>query len=444
MASSFAVDDTIVAIATPPGRGGIGVVRVSGPAATRVAGAMVTRRTPFEPRRATLTFARRDRVVVTYFPGPHSYTGDDVVELSAHGSPVVLEGLVAAAVAAGARAARPGEFTLRAFLNGRMDLTQAEAVGDLIEAATPLQADAAFDQLHGTLSTAIGEIDAALLDLVVRLEASVDFPEEGYHFVAPEDVAAGIDEVRARVARLLGDARRGRLIREGLQVAVVGPPNAGKSRLFNALVGTGRAIVAITPGTTRDVVTETVNLGGLRVTLADTAGLHGTSDSVEAEGIRRSEAAAAVADAVLVVGDQARAEDLVVVTDLAGRFGSRAVLVANKADLPSAWSHPRAVAVSAATGYGLAQLEQRIAQALDVDGLNERPAMTNVRHIGLVERADASLARARAAVAADEALPEEFILADLHEARQSLEEVTGRRTADDVLNVIFGRFCIGK
>jgi len=267
---SFSTTDTIVAIATPPGRGGIGVVRVSGPDAAAIAGRLITHRTPLEARRAIFTRLRSvdhselrratsesegsntahaahgegvisavtiDQAVVTFFPAPHSYTGEDVVELSAHGSPVVLRTMVASAVNLGARLAQPGEFTLRAFLNGRIDLAQAEAVADLIDAVTPLQARAAFDQLEGTLTRTIGELDAALFDLIARLEASVDFPEEGYHFVAPGELANTIDTLSCRTASLLADARRGRLIREGLQVAIVGAPNVGKSSLFNALAG---------------------------------------------------------------------------------------------------------------------------------------------------------------------------------------------------------------
>src|SRR5438105_6481614 len=261
----FSTTDTIVAIATPPGRGGIGVVRLSGPDAHAIASRLIDAGRPSKPRHATFSRVRAvmdgtttttpigrasaapgeaiDQVVVTFFPAPHSYTGDDVVELSAHGSPVVLRAIVEAAVAGGARLAEPGEFTLRAFLNGRMDLLQAEAVADLIDAATPLQARAAFDQLEGTLTRTIAALDAALFDLIARLEASVDFPDEGYHFVEPGAVGAALDGVLAKTAALLQDARRGRMIREGLLVAIVGEPNVGKSSLFNALIGSARAIV---------------------------------------------------------------------------------------------------------------------------------------------------------------------------------------------------------
>ena len=245
-------------------------------------------------------------MIVTYFPAPASYTGDDVVEISAHGSPVILQAIVSAAIAGGARLAEPGEFTLRAFINGRMDLLQAEAVADLIESVTPLQARAAFDQLNGTLTREIGAIDAALFDLIARLEASVDFPDEGYHFIEPGSVATAIDGVLMRIEALLASARTGRVVREGLQVAIVGEPNVGKSSLFNALVGTARAIVTEVPGTTRDLVSETIDLEGLRVTLVDTAGARETVDVVESEGVARSRQAAQTADLTLLVADQSR------------------------------------------------------------------------------------------------------------------------------------------
>ena len=450
----FSTTDTIVAIATPPGRGGIGVVRLSGPDALSVAQMLITRHDPLQPRHATFTKVRTvtdaiDQVVATYFPAPASYTGDDVVELSAHGSPVVLRAIVSAAIGRGARLAEPGEFTLRAFLNGRIDLMQAEAVNDLIDAATPLQARAAFDQLDGTLTRAIAGIDAALFDLIARLEASVDFPEEGYHFVEPGALAHAIDELIERSSALLGDARRGRLIREGLQIAIVGEPNVGKSSLFNALVGASRAIVTDVPGTTRDLVTEVVDIEGLRVTLVDTAGLRDTDDPVEIEGVLRARQSVAVADLVLLVLDgsqplQDRENSQVTINNLQALVNKRLTVI-SKSDLPAVWTDLDAVLVSATTGEGMDDLRRRIVAALDVDLLRDRPAMTNVRHIALVDRAHHALARARAAALAEGgSLSEEFVLADLSEARAAFEEISGRRAPEDLLEHIFSRFCIGK
>ena len=458
----FSTTDTIVAIATPPGRGGIGVVRLSGPDAHAVARRLIAHDAPLEPRHATFTLVRLspsplrgfggtrnadttndiDQVVALYFPAPASYTGDDVVELSAHGSPVVLRAIVAAAIDRGARLAEPGEFTLRAFLNGRIDLTQAEAVADLIDAATPLQARAAFDQLQGTLTRAIGEIDAALFDLIARLEASVDFPEEGYHFVEAGELAAAIDRLIARLGALLVGARRGRLVREGLQIAIAGKPNVGKSSVFNALAGASRAIVADAPGTTRDLVTEVVDLDGLRVTLIDTAGLRETGDVVEAEGVDRARQAQVVSDLTLFIVDRSQSlepDDFIQYTD------NKRLIVANKADLPPAWRRDDTVEISAKTGEGLDALRTRIAQALDAEPLADRPELTNVRHIALVQRAHDALGRARAAALADGgSLSEEFVLADLQDARAALEEIAGRRAPDDLLAHIFARFCVGK
>src|SRR3954470_16685009 len=451
----FSVTDTIVAIATPPGRGGIGIVRLSGPDAHAIAQRVIDRDTPLEPRHATFVKVRLtdapivsgssrnaipnaiDHAVVTFFPAPASYTGDDVVELSAHGSPVVLNAIVSAAIAAGARLAEAGEFTLRAFLNGRIDLMQAEAVADLIDAATPLQARAAFDQLDGTLTRTIADIDASLFDLIARLEASVDFPEEGYHFVEPGALASAIHALTTRTSGLLKDARRGRFGREGLRVAIVGEPNAGKSTLFNALVGSSRAIVDERPGTTRDLVTEGVNIPGIRVTLVDHAGLRDGADAVEVEGVARSRSTAAVADLVVVVRDRSR--------NVSQDIEYKGISVSSKADLSAAWRDDAALAVSAVTGEGLEELRARIAAALLAGEAPDRPAITNVRHIALVQRAHDALLRARAALLAEGgSMSEEFVLADLADARAALEEVSGRRTSEDLLEHIFSRFCIGK
>jgi tRNA modification GTPase len=477
----FSTSDTIVAIATPPGRGGIGVVRLSGPEARRIARSLITLEAELEPRRATLTMvlrepaagsplsepcdrpssaprrrelrARReelDEVLVTYFPGPASYTGDDVVELSAHGSPVVLKAIVSSAMSAGARLAEPGEFTLRAFLSGRIDLMQAEAVADLVDAVTPLQARAAFDQLQGTLTRAIGEIEGELFDLIARLEASVDFPDESYHFVEPQAAATTIDRLIQRATSLLAGAHRGRLVREGLQVAIAGKPNVGKSSLFNALLGTGRSIVTEIPGTTRDVLTEVVDLDGLRVTLLDTAGLHQSADRIEIEGVDRARQALAVSDLILIVVDASQALDDSD-RELVYTYETKGVIVRNKIDIVGRPARSGRTAdgweaeVSALTGEGLDALRAVILSALDIEARTDCPAITNVRHIRLLGRARDALERARGAIeTAGGSLSEEFILADIQEARTALEEVVGRRTQEDLLAHIFSRFCVGK
>jgi tRNA modification GTPase len=453
----FATDDTIVAIATPPGRGGIGVVRVSGPEAVGIAGRLLRRDEPLVPRQAT--FARvfepgvdgpLDHVVATWFEAPHSYTGQDVVEISGHGSPVLLGRIVELAVSDGARLAEPGEFTLRAYLNGRLDLAQAEAVADLVNAVTPLQARAAMDQLEGTLTSVIAGIDAALFDLGARLEASLDFPDEGFHFVERDEVTSELAGIDARLVRLAEDGRAGRVVREGRTVAIVGRPNAGKSSLFNALAGAARAIVTDVPGTTRDLVTERVDIEGLAVTLVDTAGLRDARDAIEAEGIARARQAQSVASLTLVVLDgsaEIDSEDLALI----GRGGARrdAVVVRSKADLPAVWldvpgtSAVNLIPVSAVTGAGLSELRRHLAATLtNREELRDTPMISNVRHLALVDIAIDAVRLALHSVKSG--ATEELVLAELTRARDALEEITGRRTTDDLLRHIFTRFCIGK
>jgi tRNA modification GTPase len=454
---AFAVTDTIVAVATPPGRGGIGVVRLSGPDATAIASALVGRDEPFLPRHATFSrivgrepaAARRpvDQVVITWFQGPHSYTGDDVVEISGHGSPVLLQRVVELAMHAGARLAEPGEFTLRAYLNGRIDLVQAEAVADLVDAVTPLQARAAMDQLEGTLTTAIGRMDAALFDLAARLEASLDFPEEGFHFVTRDDARVDIARIHRELVTLAREGRVGRVLREGRLVVIVGRPNAGKSSLFNALAGAARAIVTAVPGTTRDVLTERVDVGGIPVTLVDTAGLRDTTDAIEVEGVERAYQARRVAALTIVVvdGNQpiAEADRRIVAESPAPR-----IVVSSKTDLPHAWTAAElkgedVIELSVKTGAGLNVLRERMVGGLtDRETLRDVPSISNVRHLDLVNRASDSLQAAMYGI--DVGATEELILTDLGAARRALEELTGRRTPEDLLRHIFERFCIGK
>lgn len=449
----FSAADTIVAIATPAGRGGIGVVRIGGPAASTVASRILTRRAPLEARRATFTRLEvsaeggtvGDEVVATYFPGPRSYTGDDVVEISAHGSPVVLRGIVAAAVAAGARDAQPGEFTLRAFINGRIDLPQAEAVADLIDAATPLQARTAFDQLEGTLTRRIAALDGELFDLIARLEASLDFPDEGYHFVDPGTLAQQLSGIRDRVDALLKDARRGRVVREGATVVIAGRPNVGKSSIFNKLLLADRAIVTDRPGTTRDLISEKLDLEGVPVTLVDTAGDRVATDVVEREGVRRGIRARDVADVVLAVVDLSEPlapDDLRL---LEATAGASRVVVANKSDRPAMFNPEEmgAVVVSCESGAGLSALREAIIRELTGrESLRETPALSNARHIRLLDEVRAHLSAA--IDAATSSTPEEFVASDLAAARACFEQVVGTRSDEDVLRHVFERFCIGK
>lgn len=459
----FTTDDTIVAIATPSGRGGLGVVRLSGPDAVMIAAKLTGRQSSPDPgfvaRHATLarvvesvddTMLRAvDEVVVTWFAAPHSYTGEDVVEVSGHGSPVLLERIVELAIHAGARLADPGEFTLRAYLNGRVDLVQAEAVRDLIDAVTPAQARAAMDQLDGTLTSAIGRVDAVLFNLVAKCEASLDFPEEGFHFVDPGEVSGSLQRVVSELDALLATAARGRLIREGRVVVLAGRPNSGKSSLFNALLGQDRAIVTNVAGTTRDVLSERVDVHGVPVTLVDTAGIREALDAIEREGIARARNARAVAELTVVVLDGSVPLDDVDRELLAETRRVPRVIAVNKSDVRQLWDFTsedwarEAIATSAVTRAGLDALRTRISDGmLESIVSRDTPTLTNIRHIALLESARAAVIRA--AEAHQQGATEELLLIDLHEARQQLEEVTGRRGAEDLLRHIFATFCIGK
>jgi len=439
----------------------LGVVRLSGPRAATIAEGLLDRSEPLRPRHATLAKILDhgaavpiavDQVVATAFPHPGSYTGDDVVEISAHGSPVLLDRIVALALAAGARLAEPGEFTFRAYLNGRLDLVQAEAVADLIEAVTPLQARVAFDQLEGTITAQIKELESQLFDLIARLEASLDFPEEGYHFVKAGEVGHAVAAIRRQVESFLEGAACGRLIREGCQVVILGKPNVGKSSLFNRLLGVERAIVTSMPGTTRDLVTDVTDLDGLAVTLVDSAGIRaGSEDAVEVEGVSRARQALGVAAAAIVVVDRSRPleqEDWAVLEETAPR---RRLVAVNKVDEPASWARgslalegeTAVVEVSARTGEGLDRLRAGLCDVLTGgEPLRDTPAVANRRHIELLERGGEALRAAEEAAATGAS--EEFVLADLQRARAAFDELTGKRTPDDVLRHIFERFCIGK
>ncbi|HEY4901630.1 MAG TPA: tRNA uridine-5-carboxymethylaminomethyl(34) synthesis GTPase MnmE, partial [Terriglobales bacterium] len=459
---SMHLDDTIVAIATPPGRGGIGVVRLSGPEATSIARPLL--RLPhsddLQPNRAHFgelvepeTHDRIDEVVVTFFPKPHSYTTDDVVEISCHGSPVVLRHVIEMALSRGARLAEPGEFTMRAFLNGRIDLTQAEAVRDLIDSQTLYQAQVAARQLEGALSKRLQPIKQKLVELIAIMEAGVDFAEDDVSVIPDAQILQHIAEVHAPLHQLLSSFTYGKVVHEGLTLAIVGRPNVGKSSLFNRLVEHERAIVTATPGTTRDLVSETVSIGGIPVRLVDTAGIRDALDEAESIGVRKSMEALADADMVLVVldaaqsadDDAARRGDTALVSLAAQRLG---IVVQNKIDLAtSARLLPDGglpvVMTSALTGQGIVELRAEILRLLGGAGAQQEGGfLTNVRQHRLVQDALSALDAAVSAVPLK--TPHEMILLDLYSALRPLDEITGATTVDDILNLIFSSFCIGK
>lgn len=448
--------DTIVAVSTPPGRGGIGIVRLSGPHALEFAGRLVRCRNALAHAQARFaeipdpaTGEKYDEAIVTYFAAPNSYTGDDLVEIAAHGSPVILDMLVRSAVAMGARLARPGEFTERAFLSGRIDLTQAEAVRDLIEAKTLYQARIAAEQMGGSLSRRIQPTKTRLVELIALLEAGIDFAEDDVEVTPGAEILERIGRIAQELSTLARSFERGRLVHEGVRLALVGRPNVGKSSLFNRLLERERAIVTAVPGTTRDLVTDRLSLGGIPVELVDTAGLREALDEAEAIGIRKSREMLADADVVLVVVDASvplREDELELIGMLAAR---RAVLIRNKCDLrceagmrdAAEMSVPE-VETSAVTGEGLETLRGLLSEMVRGRGEDESGMLTSLRHFEAVTAALRSLQAAREAVAAN--TPHEMLLLDLYGALRQIDGLTGETTADDILNRIFSTFCIGK
>ncbi len=507
------LEDTIVAIATPPGRGGIGVVRLAGHEARAIVAPMLRLKGPLEPGRAvhcdlidpcgagaparetvgtgrhhvgmsasggpaersfataeiTPMATRIDEVVVTYFAKPHSYTTDDIVEISAHGSPVVLRHIVELSLAGGARLAEPGEFTMRAFLHGRLDLTQAEAVRDLIDSQTLFQAKIAAQQLGGALSNRLKPIKKTLIDLIALLEAGIDFAEDDVSIASDATILDRIARVRAPLIQLAGTFTYGKIVHQGLTLAIVGRPNVGKSSLFNRLVERERAIVTAQPGTTRDLVSETVAIGGIPVELVDTAGIRRALDEAESMGIKKSMEALADADLVLVVIDNTQPlsdEDRELLSQVRGR---PAMVVRNKSDLTrtkkdsldldedghhtgfespgsgeARGNSPRQIATSAVTGEGITALRGAILEHIAGNSTAQMESgfLTSVRHEKLVNDALASLEAASQAVGLR--VPHEMMLLDLYGALRPLDELTGATTSDDILNLIFGSFCIGK
>jgi tRNA modification GTPase len=407
---------------------------------------------------------RIDEVVVTFFAKPHSYTTDDVVEISCHGSPVVLRHVVEMAIAGGARLAEPGEFTMRAFLNGRIDLTQAEAVRDLIESQTLYQAQVAARQLDGALSKRLQPVKQKLVELIATMEAGVDFAEDDVSVIADEQILGRVAAIRAPLEELLASFAFGKVVHEGLTLAIVGQPNVGKSSLFNRLVKSERAIVTATPGTTRDLVSETVAIGGIPVRLIDTAGIRVARDEAESIGVRKSMEALADADVVLIVLDAANPSwfggaqggDSNPAELVAKSEGRVRLVVLNKVDLvpearsdlemqiPNSLRPDGSVATSALTGEGIDELRRKILQLVggNAGAQHESGFLTNVRQKQLV--ADAIGALDKAAGAVPQKIPHEMLLLDLYSALRALDEITGATTADDILNLIFSSFCIGK
>ncbi len=383
-----------------------------------------------------------DQVVSTYFAAPRSYTAENVVEISCHGSPVVLRHCVERAIEAGARLAEPGEFTLRAFLNGRLDLPQAEAVADLIGATTLYQARVAAQQVEGSVSRRIGPIKQHLLDLIALLEAGIDFAEDDISVAKPDEILNRIDNVRAGMAKLSSSFAYGKLVHSGLTLAIVGRPNVGKSSLFNRLLEQDRAIVTDIPGTTRDLVSEVAQLDGIPIRLVDTAGIRTGQDLVENLGIARSYQAMADADLTLVVVDHSaplEAEDrsLIEKAKQQGRY----LIVGNKCDLPGASVlEPDVLAVSALTGEGIAALRARIKPRSGE--AEETGFITSLRQEKLLEESLEALDQSRKAV--EFGIPHEMVLLDLYAALRPIDAITGATTADDILNRIFSTFCIGK
>jgi tRNA modification GTPase len=464
MTERTAAADTIAAISTPPGRGGIGIVRLSGADSVSIAEQLVRLRHPLTPAHARLAEVVGDseaseqpevidEALVTYFEAPNSYTAEDVVEIAAHGSPVILDFLLRRALALGARLAEPGEFTQRAFLSGRLDLTQAEAVRDLIEAQTLTQARQAASQMGGALSRRVIPVKHSLVELIALLEAGIDFAEDDVDVAPQVEIARRIDLLKPPLTALEASFARGRLVHYGLTLAIVGRPNAGKSSLFNRLVERDRAIVTASPGTTRDLVTERISLEGIPLELVDTAGLREGLEEAEQIGIARSREALHDADLVLIVLDATEPINDEERRLLAATDGRPAIIAVNKSDLVANDRSASdlyakelldlpALATSALTGEGIEELRAQILRLATGGAAAEPGLLTNLRqHQAVMTTLDA-LADASRATASS--IPHEMILLDLYRALWALDSLTGQTTSDDILNLIFSTFCIGK
>lgn len=435
--------DTIAAIATAPGRGAIGILRLSGPQAAAIAAALAGRLP--EPRRAGLRVfrdpqgARIDEGLVLLFPAPQSYTGETLVELQGHGGPVVLDALLAAACAAGARPARPGEFTERAYLNGRLDLAQAEAVADLIDAGSRRAAQAAARALSGEFSQRVDTLVETLIGLRADLEAALDFSDEDLPWLTPAGLVARLAALKSQLAELRAAAGRGRRLREGLVVAIAGRPNVGKSTLMNRLAGEDVAIVSPLAGTTRDTLRESLVIDGLPLTLIDTAGIRDTEDPIEREGVARARAALARAELALLVVEDGAAEDAELLASLPPALPR--LVLRNKCDVsgqPPGLLADGSLRLSAASGAGVELLRAELLRAAGLEADAETPFLARARHVDALNRAAMHVDAACAAAGA------ELIAEELRLAQCALDEITGRFGVEDLLGRIFASFCIGK
>ena len=446
--------DTICAIATPAGAGGLGIVRVSGPGVPEISRTLMGFLP--SPRYATLAdFTDSENEVIDsgialYFPAPHSFTGEHVLELQGHGGAFILQRLMRRVLNLGARAARPGEFSERAFLNDKLDLVQAEAIADLIDSGSDAAARAAQRSLQGVFSSQVHELQEELTSLRVFVEAAIDFPEEEIDFLAESDVVQQVNTAGRHLSGLLEGARQGRLLRDGIVLAIIGRPNAGKSSLLNALSGQDSAIVTAIPGTTRDVLREQIDLDGIPVHVADTAGIRETSDLIEAEGVRRARQALESADIVLLIKDVSNNADSE--QDLSAELppGVTTIVVGNKIDLlPEGGlqkfqdkDDTQQVWISTITGQGMDDLRSRIRDAVGVTDQVEGSFSARQRHIDALKRAGGHMAAGSRAMETSQA--GELLAEELRLAQQALGEITGELLPDDLLGEIFSSFCIGK
>jgi tRNA modification GTPase len=444
------VEDTIAAVATAPGRGGIGIVRVSGPDVTSIAAA-VTGRLP-EPRYATYSRFKDangdtiDEGIALYFKGPDSFTGEDVLELQGHGGPVVLDMLLNRILELGVRIAEPGEFSQRAFLNDKIDLAQAEAIADLIDSGTQLAARGAMRSLQGEFSRRISALLASVIELRIYVEAAIDFPEEEIDFLSDERIESQLREVKSALKLILDEAHAGALLSEGAAVVLVGKPNAGKSSLMNAMTGRDTSIVTHIPGTTRDIVHETLQLDGIPLRMIDTAGIRESTDVVESEGVRRAVKAVQEADLVIALIDASlapadRQADLAELDDL---LSGEAIVVFNKIDLLEAGEALPAggIAVSVKTGEGMPSLKTALKRQLGVETELEGGFTARTRHLNALSAALAAVEAGEAALV--ELAAGELLAEELSQCQKALSRITGEFTADDLLGEIFSSFCIGK